>query len=176
METTGVQDLPRRGRTHQPGARRREPCERRRRPGTPIHRVAQALQGRNNRCGGLCRPFRAWRTLVSCTDLFWPLRGSRAVFCDSGNAIADRSDRRGRPGDPSRLASGVFDALGEHGFRCYSSSGGKEIFWHGNWIPVLIPLPHIPLPVRFPSPGDFRQCDNGRRWPKPSGDGNRRSG
>jgi len=62
------QDLPRRGRTHQPGARRREPCARRRRPGTPIHRVAQALQGRNNRCGGLCRPFRAWRALVSRTQ------------------------------------------------------------------------------------------------------------
>jgi hypothetical protein len=64
----------------------------------------------------------------------------------------------------------LLDSADEH------KQGWQGNFGQENWIPVLIPLPHIPLPVRFPGPGDFRQCDSGRGWPKPSGDGNGRSG
>ena len=62
-----------------------------------------------------CLPDPGRRCALPRADLFWPLRGGLTVFCDSGNAIADRRDRSERPREPSRPASGVFGALGEHG-------------------------------------------------------------
>ena len=41
-------------------------------------------------------------------------------------------------------------------------------FGQGNWIPVFIPLPHIPLPVPVPGPGDLRNAIAGRAHRSPT--------
>ena len=73
---------------------------------------------------GPCLPYPGRRCALPRADLFWPLRGGRTVFCDSGNAIADRRDRSERPREPSRPASGVLGALGEHGGQTNGSGNG----------------------------------------------------